>query len=337
MIGKQFRRLTGLILGLFWGGAAVAQVTGDAGLTRVSLGRVLPDQPVEQVVTFDNPTGEVLTVGNVRLTRPLVIQKITPVIEPGAQGRFTVTLGKERDAGPIDGIIIVNFENDAMAPLAYRVEGYVVPPVEFRPRAAFNIVTQRGTAQQASIEIINYREQPLRLTGIDYESDRYTARLHTLEPGRHYRLELTMNGQGTAGHRREWLRVLNDDTELPVLKVRVDTLLREKVYAFPESVDLGELPLDVASDPEAVSRLAQTLMIYRPGTGDFRISPSTDLESIRYTYERGPDGDRFQFTISLIPEKLRVGPVNGSILIKTNDREFPEITVPVHGEIIPAQ
>jgi hypothetical protein len=337
MIGKQINQLCGLIILLFWVGVALGRDTGDTGVTRLSLGRVLPDQPVERVVTFDNPTDVALTIGSVQLTPPLVIPNITPVIEPGARGRFTVTLGEEQDAGPIHGIIIVNFENDAMAPLAYRVEGFVVPPVEFRPRAAFHLVTQRGTAQQASVEIINHQDQPLRLTGVDYESDRYTAVLHTLEPGRYYRLDLMMSGEGVSGQRTDRLRVLNDDEDLPFLELRVNTLLREKVYTFPESVDLGALPLDVAADPEAVSSLAQTLMIYKPGAGDFRISPSTALDNIRLAYERGPDGDRYQVTISLIREKLAVGRVHGSIIIKTNDREFPEITVPVHGEILPAR
>lgn len=337
MTGRRIERPTLLLLALLWLCTASGQDAGGAGVIRLSLGRVLPDRPVERVVTFDNPTGETLTVRNVQLSPPLVIPNITPAIEPGGQGRFTVKLGEERGSGAFAGIILINFENNAMAPLAYHVDGYVVPPVEFRPGAAFHVVTRRGKARQASIEIINHRDRPLRLTGVDYASERYTVVLHTLEAGRHYRLDLSMSGQGAAGRRSEWLRVLNDDAELPVLKVKVNTLLREKVYTFPEIVDLGTLPLDVGADPEMLSRQAQTLMIYKPGADDFRISPSTDLENIRYTYERGPDGDRFQFTINLVPEKLRVGPVNGSILIKTNDREFPEIRVPVHGEIIPGR
>lgn len=334
-MGIQIKRLAGLILLIFWLNTALGQRTGDGIATRLSLGRLLPEQPVEQVVTFNNPTGKVLAVENVQFTPPLLVRKITPAIEPGGQGQFTLVLDETHIFGKFEGIVRINFENNVIEPVVYHVEGDVVPPIEFKPGPAFHVATHRGKDKQASIEIINHRDQPLRLTGVDDESDRYTATLHTLDPGKHYRLDLSMSGQGKAGRESEWIRLLTADAEPPFLKVMVNTLLREKVYTFPESVELGALPLDVASNKDAVSRLAQTLMIYKPGTNNFEITPATDLDTIRYTYERGPDGDRFQFTVYLVPDRLEVGPIQGSITIKTNDQEFPVIKVPVHGEILP--
>jgi hypothetical protein len=54
-----------------------------------------------------------------------------------------------------------------------------------------------------------------------------------------------------------------------------------------------------------------------------------DLES-----ERGPDGDRYQMTLTLMPEKVRPGKVERTVTIKTNDREFPTLSVPVTGYIL---
>ncbi len=49
---------------------------------------------------------------------------------------------------------------------------------------------------------------------------------------------------------------------------------------------------------------------------------------------RGPQGDRYQATIELISEMVRVGPINGKIVIRTNDPDFPEIAVPVSAFIM---
>ncbi len=50
--------------------------------------------------------------------------------------------------------------------------------------------------------------------------------------------------------------------------------------------------------------------------------------------ERGPKGDRYQLEVTLIAEKVHVGPMKGSIIIITNDAEFPRIIVPVSGQIV---
>jgi len=38
--------------------------------------------------------------------------------------------------------------------------------------------------------------------------------------------------------------------------------------------------------------------------------------------------------ITLVSEKVHVGPMKGSIVIDTNDSEFPRIIVPVSGQIV---
>ena len=49
-----------------------------------------------------------------------------------------------------------------------------------------------------------------------------------------------------------------------------------------------------------------------------------------------PFQDRYQITVSVLPERLQPGPIRGSIIIKTNDPEFPQLVVPVEGAILGA-
>ncbi|HXH84264.1 MAG TPA: hypothetical protein VNN07_15275 [Candidatus Tectomicrobia bacterium] len=99
-------------------------------------------------------------------------------------------------------------------------------------------------------------------------------------------------------------------------------------------MDLGALRLDdIRANPDLLERLAQTLMVYQVGGSDFRATLRTDLPVLDLRSERGPKGDRYQTTIRLIRDRLQVGPINGSIVIETNDPEFPRLTVPVTGVI----
>ena len=75
-------------------------------------------------------------------------------------------------------------------------------------------------------------------------------------------------------------------------------------------------------------------MIHQEGGTDFKARLSTDIPGLSLKSERGPKGDRYQVEINLVPEKIRVGPMKGSIIIETNDAEFPRVAVPVQGQIV---
>jgi hypothetical protein len=51
--------------------------------------------------------------------------------------------------------------------------------------------------------------------------------------------------------------------------------------------------------------------------------------------ERGPQGDRYQLTLTLNPQKSQPGTVRGNLLIRTNDLEVPSLMVPIAGHLLP--
>jgi hypothetical protein len=337
MTGKSIKRLselTGLMLLTLWINTALGEPDGDGIAKQLSFGRVMPDQPVEQVVKFDNPTSKKLTVEYIQLTPPLAVRNITPVIEPGGQGQFTLVLGEKRGFGKFEGGIQINFENNDTDPLTFSVEGFVVPPVEFKPRPVFFVATHRGEDKQASIDIINHRTQPLNILRVESQSNRFDVDLETLSPGQKYRLTLSLRGSAPAGKETGPIRLITDEASGNDMTIQANTLIRERIYTFPESIDMGSLPIDMLKDQSAVAQLAQTLMVYRLGTEDFRITASTDLDSIQLQSERGPMGDRFELTVTLVPDKIQPGELNGTIYLKTNDAEFPELVVPITGSIL---
>jgi hypothetical protein len=117
--------------------------------------------------------------------------------------------------------------------------------------------------------------------------------------------------------------------------VPANTYLHERVYTFPDEVDLGALRYeDVQRNPGLLQAAGQTLMIYQEGGSDFQVNLKTDLPALNLKWERGPKGDRYQVTATLMRDKLPIGPIKGSIFIETNDPEFPRLTIPVVGSIL---
>jgi len=302
----------------------------------LSFGRVGPDQPVSQVIEFDNDSGRLLEVEHIRLTPPFRAEDITTTILPDGQGSFRLILGEERVPGPYEGTISVEFKGAAWRPITFNVEGYVIPPIEFRPRSFFRIATHAGAQRRASLEIINHRDEPLNILSAEEASERFSVQLETIEEGQHYRLNLLLNGSAAPGKQTDRITLHAQPPTSEPLIVTADTWIRERVYHFPDSVDMGRLPLAIATDNDAVQQLAQTLMVYRPGTDDFEVIARVDVPFIAISSERGPDGDRYQITLTLMPERLEPGPIHGQVIIETNDEAFPMLKVPIQGGILPA-
>lgn len=328
------RFLQFLSLVLFCACPAAAMNAGHGNAVRLSFGRVMPDDPIEQVIEFANPTNEVLEIESIQLSPPLLAKDYSPIVLPGMKGAFTLVLGTERSPGPFKGSVQVNFKEFKHPPLIFEIEGYVIPPIEFVPGPAFFVATHSGKLKTASIEVINHRDEPLFLKSAQSHNDRYTTSLETIEEGQHYRLSLTLDGAKEPGDQTDEIILRADPPLDEPLKVQANTRIRARVYHFPDSVDMGSLPLKVAKDGEMVQKLSQILMVYRPGTDDFKVDASTDLDYIGLVGERGPDGDRYQMTLTLIPEKVKPGKIEGTVTIKTNDEEFPVLGVRVTGYIL---
>jgi hypothetical protein len=75
-------------------------------------------------------------------------------------------------------------------------------------------------------------------------------------------------------------------------------------------------------------------MVYRKGTSDFEAEASTAASHLTLSAERGPAGDRYEITVRLTPEAIKAGPIAGTIVIDTNDPEFPRLEVPVSGAFL---
>jgi hypothetical protein len=64
------------------------------------------------------------------------------------------------------------------------------------------------------------------------------------------------------------------------------------------------------------------------------VDVTSNLASLTLRAERGPQGDRYQTTIQIAPERVQAGAIHGTITIRTNDPQFPELTIPVTGQIL---
>ena len=283
---------------------------------------------------FENKGSAALEIKDINLTPPLVVTKMPVHVPPGQRGTFTVRLETPRDNGDFRGAVVVNFKGEASEPLVFWVMGKIARPIEFDPMPVFFVSTQRGQEKTSAIEIINHESDPFEIMRVENTSPRFAVETETLEPGRRYRLSLTMKGDGPAGRMTDTITVVTSSRAHPFIEIRANTNLNERVHAFPDAIDFGTISTDsLKSGSQAVEALSTSLMVYQDGGKDFRVIGETDVPFLQLSTFQADLKDRYEIRLTLIPEKLKSGPVKGSIVILSNDQEFPRMTIPVKAVI----
>jgi hypothetical protein len=302
--------------------------------TSYSFGTIRQGTVVEHAFTLKNEGAETLRILGARMTTPLLIDRMPARLMPGAELTVRARLDTSKLSGPFKGEILLSLNDPAVPEMMLSFEGRIIPPIEFAPRPVFFVAGIRGEHREDSIEIINHESEPLRIESVENPQERFTTRLETLEEGRRYRLSLMLNPNGPGGKKSETITIRTSNPDKPVLKIGANTYLRERVYTFPDEVDLGTIRMaDIKAHPQLLRYTAQTLMVYQVGGSDFQVKIRTDLPMLDLKSERGPKGDRYQNTITLIGDRIKPGRIEGAIDIETNDPEFPSLAVPVRGEI----
>ena len=303
--------------------------------THFVFGRTLHGSVVEHDFWLKNAGSATLRIESAVMTPPLVVTRMPRELASGGEGLIHFKLDTANLAGPFKGEIRV-FLNDPETPEAdLDFAGVVIPPVEVSPLPAFFVSGLRGQRASASEEIVNHEAEPLHILKIEHPRERFTTALETVQPGQRYKLTLILNPDAPPGRNSDLITVTTSSKAQPVLKIAANTFVHERVYAFPDSVDLGTISIpQLQKNPAILRLLSQTLMIYQEQGSDFRVQLSTDLPGLNLKSERGPRGDRYQVQIALTPENVRIGSMKGSIVITTNDPKFPRLVVPVSGQIV---
>lgn len=324
-----------ILLGLVLLDTPLGALADEAQATAThDFGRVLQGTPVKHSFRVENPREEPFRLARVDKSKGIQVEGAFAEISPGATAALTVSLDTRTLEGSYQGVVMLYGEGAQTPHSTWVLTGEILPPVSVKPRPVVFLAANRGEEQSKSIVLQNNEKSPLIITEVQRPADRFTTKIETLDEGRRYRLHIAINPNGPGGKHTDSINIKTTSLTLPDIRVSVNTYLRERVYTFPESVEMGTLRFtDIEHKPEILPRFSQTLMVYSRGARDFQIKARSDLPLLEITAEPGPLRDRYQITIAFRKEEIHPGPIAGSIQIETNDPEFPRLAIPVNGQI----
>lgn len=290
-------------------------------------GEVFQGEAVAHDFVLSNTGAQPLRIASVSLAPPLRLARMPAVIAPGTSATLSLGLDTARVEGGYTGELVVVFADPAAAPRTFTLAGKVRPLLEVLPRPAFFLSTTQGEDQRASLDIVNHDDAPLRLSLDAVESPHYRLALHTVEDGRHYRLEAAVPADAPLGRNSDFVELARADAE--PLRIGIHTRVHGRVHTFPDSVDFGRLRADELANATVAT---QTLMVYQEGGRDFSVVASSDVPGLVLRTERSADGDRVMVTAAF--DDAPRGRVAGTIELRTSDPQFPLLKVPVAADIV---
>lgn len=301
-----------------------------------NFGSVMRGEKVRQGFTIRNTGSGDLVVGDVELfgagDATIRLRKTIPA---GQAGEVTLILDTTRLSGEVEAGAAFSTNDPEHSRVELSLTGRVKQLVDVLPFSAVYIAAFKNVSAEGSVTIVNNDNVPLRITGIEPRSDLFRAELDTVKEGAEYRLRVVSNPEAPPGRHKERVTLRTTNRRVPQLSVVVNLLVRNRVYAFPDEIDFGTVDREeLARRPALAALLTQTVLVKRRAGDDFRIEIEGAVPFVRVVKSPPEGSATYRLEVSLVPEKLTAGRIDGTLRVRTNDAEFPEIAIPIKGEVI---
>jgi len=334
---KRFRVGTagiGLLL-LFAGACSPGAPRAVFREERCDLGLVRQGENVVHAFLVHNAGKAALQFHGANLSLSGMTCRLPREIAPGGDGQIQIEWSTSHLQGRVEAEAIVRMNDPTRPERRLVVTGDVEGPVELKPLPEVFLSAFQGEIASRALTLVNHQKQPIAARQARPGGAHFTSQLRPIETGRLFEIVVGVAPGVAPGRYDESLMIDVDGPEPVRLEVPVHLLVRTDLYASPDVVELGDIPLDrSAQTPGVLDMLGQTILV-KKRAGQFRIaSVRTDVPALLLTKAPLGSSATFRIEVALSLERLARGTLSGSIWIATDDPKIPEIVIPVHGRIL---
>jgi hypothetical protein len=328
--------------------AAMAQEKPATKAPRLSLVEPLKDfgtVPKGEVLdwTFEirNTGSSDLHIFAAKPTCGCTVADFDRVIKPGQTGKLSAHVDTVSFAGPIAKAVVLE-TNDPAAPTAQvTISAIVKPYVEAYPAGLIRFNMVQGDLEKQSVILYSEDETPFEIVEITspqewIKVEQAKAQGSEVLPnlGRkgqnQYRLDVTVGGDNAKlGPVAERVRILTNSKYQPEYWLSVSGVMRPAFRVEPSGVNFGEVAPADASATRSILLRSNHLK-----TPEAFVVTKAESGIAGVLAEVKPTGAKGEYEVLLsVGKDAKPGEVDGTILIHTNDRINPVVTVPVRATV----
>jgi len=315
---------------------AWAEPRASLGATEHDFGAVRRGDAVQGTFPLRNEGDTPLEIAGARLSMPGMTIKLPSTIAAGAAGVVVVTWKTDRVQGALRGTATLDTNDPRARSVTLTLAGTVHGPVDIEPMAAVFLSSFVGEDVRRELTLRSNQSTPVTLRLEASDGAHYTAELLPVESGKSWRLRVHVAPGTPHGRYEETVTLVSDDAAIGTLRLAVHLFVKQELYANPDVLDFGEIPLSRLREQPGAVRFLDQLVILRKRQGALRLrGMRSDVASLdlRATAASGESAS-FRIDAGLRPERLEPGSIDGTIWIETDDAEFPRLAIRVRGRLV---
>ncbi|MCP4903037.1 MAG: DUF1573 domain-containing protein [bacterium] len=299
----------------------------------LDLGQVAQGISAEANFEIVNEGDGVLEIRAVRPTCGCTVAEFDREIEPGTKGMIRAKLNTKGFNGPISKSILV-MTNDPVSPTTTLViKAMVKPYVEVLPRplVRFN-ATQREPSTQTVTLISDTGD--FSITNIEADVDYLKVNSRKLEgsermkgkDGTQYELEVVLTEDAPVGPVNVTAVVQTSHPKAPEVSIRAFGVVRSLIHVTPSRLQFGNVDTKV--------KPSRNVMVInnRPDKQVKVTGAEVNDSAFATAVEMVKEGSRYKISVT-VNEDAAAGSRDAVLTIKTDDPQFPELTVSVRADI----
>jgi hypothetical protein len=247
-----------------------------------------------------------------------------------------LTIAKTQDLrGAIQKSATVQTNDPTQPTMVLTIKATIRQLVDILPSPYVSIQAKKGQTAEGKVTLVNNDRAPLKILDVKSSNQDFSTHLKTLEKGKRYELETKLNKTDIPGGYHTTLTVTTDNKKSEKLTIPVMAAIMARVEAAPDRIIYGRINMEaINKNPQGENLLRRMIMIRSQEKG-FKVTkvettlPFVSWELINPVQE----GQPYSIKISLAKEKLPKGQFNGTIIVRTNDKEFAEMKIPLTGDV----
>ena len=226
-------------------GCMAKQVEGPAikfKKDKYNFGQIKEGKEIEYIFTFKNIGSEKVRIEDVKPTCGCTVaDEWSREIEPGAKGKIPITFRSKGFQGHIAKTIKVLTNIPDQETINLYIEGNVNVDIEIRPKNIHLGEVKKDTLElNGDVSIKNHLSKDLYINDIVLENENTKAQLIDINPGKEYKLHITVKPPFKDDHVKENIILKTDNQDIPSIEIEYIYYKPPIIRVYPEEINIPE-------------------------------------------------------------------------------------------------
>lgn len=295
-------------------------------------GDVIKGDTIEHEFILNNKGQGVLKVLRVQPTCGCTVTKYDSKIAPGESGKILASVRTENFSGHIAKTINVLTNDKELATFALTIKGNVKTLLSVKPSERLSLgLVYIGQPIEKEFDITSEDGQPFEINQIIGTDDKISYNLVHAPDKKSAKFKITIPADYPVGPIQGNFTLKTTHPKVQTLRISLFGTMREPLSVFPRTISYNGLSKDfVVSNPESLElNKVITVRFETEATLEIK-NVKSSLPFIEATFEETQPKQAYSIKLHLVPDKVKVGPFDGAIVILTNKKT---VTIPVKGVI----